>query len=350
MDQLHTLKSYLENLPLDADQQRHLSVLFSELEAQLLTNQANMMESKRKYHFLKSALNELPNPIFMKNQQGEFVYFNAQYEQYFNMDRATYLNKTVLDLDYLPMDERIRYQNEDLHLISTKGTSHYEATFQLPNGQDAHSLYWSKGFEASPTGERGLVGEIVDISIQKKLQEDIKASVDNLEVANQQIEVLLKQDCLTGLFNRRAIEELIQKEAQRNDGTTLALSMIMADLDHFKRVNDTYGHSAGDYTLVEFSKILQACCRQSDLLIRFGGEEFLVILYRATPQVAENIAERIRVRTEQVLQLPDNSHVTVSMGVSTLRPQENLESCINRADAALYQAKLSGRNRIETAQ
>ncbi len=299
-----------------------------------------------RYNFLQASLDALPNPIFIKNEEGAFVYFNLAYQQYFQMDREQYLNKTVLDLAFLAPDERVRYQKEDLHLIETGDIKHYEMRFDLPDGSIGDSLYWSKGFAVPHASEKGLVGEIVDISEQKRLKNQIQENAEALAAANTRIQKLVKQDCLTGLYNRRAMDELVHNIKTIFQSKQTHITILMADLDHFKKVNDTFGHSQGDQVLMVFSQILLDCTRTEDLVVRFGGEEFLVILFDTPTSGARVVAERIRSTTEQKLILPNGTCTTVSIGMSELRENEEFNACLKRADEALYEAKTNGRNRV----
>lgn len=121
---------------------------------------------------------------------------------------------------------------------------------------------------------------------------------------------------------------------------------LMLDLDHFKHVNDTFGHHTGDHVLTDFAQILKDSRRESDLPIRYGGEEFLIILCGADLANARKVAERIQARCERELLLPDGTTNTVSIGVSRHRPGESLHAGVAQADAALYRAKETGCNRV----
>lgn len=310
------------------------------------TPKAPTKNCDKRCDFYETALNTLPNPVFIKNESGEFVYFNQSYQDYFGVNHEHYLSKTVLDLDFLPLEDRVKYHNEDLHLIKTSDTHHYESQFLLPDEETGHALYWSKGFQVKENQKRGLIGEIVDISLQKKLQQELTLNAEQLQQANEQIEKMMNQDCLTGLHNRRAIEEAIPKiESIRYDEQS-HVSLIMADLDNFKMVNDTFGHNVGDEILITFASILTSCNHKNDLVCRVGGEEFLIILFHTSINDAMKIAERIRATTEQVLLLPDNKSLTASIGVAEMLPTETFPDTAKRTDTALYCAKKSGRNTV----
>lgn len=156
-------------------------------------------------------------------------------------------------------------------------------------------------------------------------------------------------DALTGAQNRASLNDTLAREielAKRHDGQ---LSVILIDADHFKNINDTLGHAHGDAVLKTISAIAHDTIRQSDVLFRYGGEEFLVLLNQTDLEGAELLAHRIRQNIENIQEINGvKSTVTVSLGVTTLRGNDSLTSIFNRADKALYKAKANGRNRCET--
>lgn len=157
-------------------------------------------------------------------------------------------------------------------------------------------------------------------------------------------------DPLTGIFNRRMLHELGAKEIARSRRSHVPLSILMLDLDHFKKVNDKYGHAAGDEVLRRFVDVTNICLRREDILVRYGGEEFCVLLPEVSDVHAEAMAERIRYAiAHATFKYRDQTiPVTVSVGIASLRTdaEESLEALLQRADEALYAAKNAGRNRV----
>jgi len=162
--------------------------------------------------------------------------------------------------------------------------------------------------------------------------------------ANQRLR-LAHSDPLTGLFNRRKAEELIQTEAARANRYGRPLSIILLDLDHFKQVNDRYGHPMGDMVLSVIAGVLQRSIRNSDALARWGGEEFIVIASETDLASASQLAERLRLAVEQT-PLYAVSNITASFGVVELGATEDFLSVIERADLKMYGAKDAGRNQV----
>jgi two-component system cell cycle response regulator len=158
-------------------------------------------------------------------------------------------------------------------------------------------------------------------------------------------------DSLTGLWNRSMIHEQLAMELKRAARSGEPVAVIMADLDHFKQINDRHGHAAGDEVLREASARMRGVLRDHDGISRYGGEEFLVLLPRTSAQVALVIAERIRAAVaSRPVSVGDASlPVTLSMGLATtVDHPADVEPLIAAADAALYRAKAAGRNRVET--
>ena len=168
-----------------------------------------------------------------------------------------------------------------------------------------------------------------------------------LQEANETIERLARTDGLTGLANRRTLHEALPREIARAERMGECLSLIMTDLDHFKSVNDQYGHLTGDQVLVHAASVFGSQLRPYDLAARFGGEEFILLLPGTSGDDAAAIAERIRKAVAEIKVPGCPRQITVSLGVATWMPGEAPEQFIARADRALYGAKSSGRNRVD---
>lgn len=153
-------------------------------------------------------------------------------------------------------------------------------------------------------------------------------------------------DILTDLLNRRAAEMLLAQQASTKLRQGGSFSVVSADVDHFKQVNDSYGHAAGDEVLREIARRLTNTTRDSDFVARWGGEEFLVILPGSSREQAENLAERCR---EAISDSPlAGLNITMSFGVAEFTSRDSITSLLDRVDSMLYQAKNSGRNRVAT--
>lgn len=155
-------------------------------------------------------------------------------------------------------------------------------------------------------------------------------------------------DSLTGVFNRRAIGDRLKQELARVRRTGGSLSIGLADLDDFKRINDTYGHAAGDAVLVAFVKAVQETIRASDVVGRWGGEEFLILAPEEKPMPLNPVYERLRRHVERLEAVEAGRRIrfTVSLGVAIAAPGESSHDLLHRADMALYRAKATGKNRV----
>jgi diguanylate cyclase (GGDEF)-like protein len=174
----------------------------------------------------------------------------------------------------------------------------------------------------------------------------IVVAVRNLEKAHLQIITLVNTDSLTRLANRRFFIDFLEKAMAFAKRHGQALSIIIADLDKFKAINDTYGHQAGDQVLAAFGQVMQASIRREDLAARFGGEEFILMLPGTTLEDATILAERLRESLENLAFPPLETRVTASFGIAQFRPDDTFETLVKRADEALYAAKAAGRNRV----
>lgn len=157
------------------------------------------------------------------------------------------------------------------------------------------------------------------------------------------------QDSLTGAFNRRHLSDRLKEEFERYQRHQRTISLIMIDIDHFKHINDTYGHQCGDEILRAVSRLLGTHLRKIDMLARYGGEEFCCVLPETEADSASQVAERMRMRVaENEFMYDDRPHkITISLGISQLRNDTvDLDMLLREADDALYEAKRAGRNRV----
>ncbi|GBF54492.1 GGDEF/response regulator receiver domain protein [Microcystis sp. 0824] len=188
-----------------------------------------------------------------------------------------------------------------------------------------------------------------DLLARVKIHLELKKTKEELKNINSQLEKLVRTDILTGVNNRREILALGEKEFQRCRRYHRYFSVLVIDIDHFKHINDTFGHVLGDKTLITIAGAIKNCLRQVDSFGRFGGEEFVAILPETNLQDAAATAQRI-CQVINKLNIEINRQkvrVTASIGVATFSPEDNnLEAVIERADRAMFAAKNQGRNRV----
>ena len=187
---------------------------------------------------------------------------------------------------------------------------------------------------------------------------DFLASMEEIRfvlntVFDRLVDMEVGRDVLTQLYNRRFLPTILRRELEMARQHHNPFAVLMIDVDHFKRVNDTHGHEVGDRVLQHISVVLQGQARASDFVFRYGGEEFLAVINEVAPDQAQNVANKIRSRIEEsVLTLSEqlSLQVTVSVGVAMHDGHPDYRHLINRADQALYEAKRSGRNRVVMSQ
>lgn len=200
------------------------------------------------------------------------------------------------------------------------------------------------GLSVQRTRDEFSVSQQKALIAEKKIQE-LTAELDHIsEVAHQ--------DYLTGALNRRGMDEAIEREFNRADRHNANLCIAMMDIDHFKKLNDTLGHSTGDKALTYFAKVIKEVLRTTDVLARYGGEEFIIIMPATPKNEAVNVVTRVQRELTKNFFMNNNERVliTFSAGVAERKPGEPPETLIPRADAALYEAKNSGRNRVVAAE
>lgn len=262
------------------------------------------------------------------------------------LQRPTTPSLAILDwmmpgMDGVEVCRRVRQREQEpyiyLLLLTTKGRKEH-----LIEGLDAGADdYLTKPFDPHELQVRLRAGKRI-VTLQAELIE-----------ARENLRVQATHDPLTGVWNRRAILEILGNDLARSRREGPSVAAVIADLDHFKRINDTYGHAAGDMALCEAVSRMRALLRPYDAIGRYGGEEFLIVLPGCTAQDALRLAERLRLGiSQETVTIPGGRVVvTSSLGVaaSDTVAAPDATSLVRAADAALYRAKACGRNRIELA-
>lgn len=261
-----------------------------------------------------------------------FSYVSEKSQEIFGIPAADLMRDP--DLFAIHPEDRDRWAESVAQALMESRDWSFEGRVILPSGE----LRWWRGV-ASPlltgTEELLLNGVMVDITRQKQLEQELR--------------ILATTDFLTGALNRRAFMDGLNRAAARFERGHGIFSVLIADIDHFKKINDSHGHAIGDEALKAFMAAAKAALRKEDVLGRLGGEEFAVILAGDDALRARDVAERLREAIGAIrLPLPEGGilRFTVSIGVTDWRTGDNPDTVLARADDALYRAKQSGRNRV----
>lgn len=241
----------------------------------------------------------------------------------------------------------------------TESTGSYQAKIQdyqnkistTENISDLSGILESLVGDISVMNEDAKQSHVALQDTQKKV-EDAEKQINELTIKLDYISEVAHEDFLTGALNRRGMDDAITREFDRADRHHTAISLAMLDIDHFKKINDTLGHAAGDKALAHLAKVVKGILRSTDILARYGGEEFVVLLPGSKQDDAVTVVSGLQRELTKNFFLNNNERVliTFSAGVAERMPGEEIDSVLPRADAALYLAKQTGRNRVIGAE
>ncbi len=251
----------------------------------------------------------------------------------------------------LELSAKIREINPDAQVVVMTSHAQFDyAAEALHFGAYEFLLKPFENLELVTATVARAIEKIEMIEGNKALLEKLKHDTSELEDINKVLRDLSIRDGLTGLFNRRYINEYLKTELARARRHEKAFSVLFLDIDKFKLYNDNYGHTQGDALLREFSLVLQDCMRNSDLAARYGGEEFLLVLPETPKAAAEELAEFVLHSVQDYKFSGPDVTTTVSIGVATY-PNDGIESSdiIKAADEAMYQVKSAGGNQVAVA-
>ncbi len=288
---------------------------------------------KKQKDLLNIVLDNVDAHIYMKDNQRTFKYVNSRVAALFGLPVEQVVGKKETDI--LPEDVAEHFYQSDKKLFETGERQTIDETVIDDEGNEHH--YLSVKIPFYPENEDPvLIGFSTEVTELYKLKEQFRKQANT--------------DSLTGLFNRRYFVEHAEREFKRAQRNGKPLTVISIDIDHFKDINDKYGHPVGDEVLVEVSKQLLPNLRSEDVLARIGGEEFAIVLPDTDLQQASHIAERIR-HQQDCIRIKGNwqgeLNVQVSVGVAIkLDDDSNFDVLFSRADKALYMAKNNGRNQV----
>lgn len=295
------------------------------------------------YDFLKEILNSLTEHIVVINKQGEIVFFNQSWRSFASDNEATI--EEWCGINYVSECEKAANMGDEVGEAVGLGIKDVIASRQ-------QSFYYEYPCH-SPDEKRWFMMRVLPLDVKVGAHFIIShQNITERKVAEERVRELSRIDGLTQIANRRHFDVFLKREWRRCHRLALPFSMAVLDIDHFKLLNDTYGHQVGDEALVQVARVLKNFVkRPSDLCARYGGEEFALIWGGLTGSEANSLAGELLERIEK-LSIP-NKHaptkptLTCSIGVVTITPESNDETWIfGKADDLLYQAKEQGRNRV----
>jgi diguanylate cyclase (GGDEF)-like protein/PAS domain S-box-containing protein len=340
-EELRTHREQLEQMV--AERTEELHAVNDLLRKEILDRTRTEEELYRSESFLHTIFDSFHDPFSIVDREFRFVRFNDTY--------ARTRNKLPKDLFGKKCYEVLHNRTAicDSCVIEktfrSKGPCAKEKLMTLPDGSEA----WFEISTYPIFDQQKNVSHVVeytrDITFRKKEEKEKEELIQTLNH-------LSTTDSLTGLLNRRALNDMLQHKIEQANRYNSDLSLIICDVDLFKHINDTCGHTAGDRALMAVSETLKLTLRKADILGRYGGDEFMIILPETSLAGAQSLAEKVRAAVEGLeLELPGNKRtgLTLSIGVaSCCMPEDNLDTLVSLADAALYTSKESGRNKIST--
>lgn len=309
-------------VPLDGGREiRRMAESFNSMTAQLQEGYDLMAQEKDK---LATVIRSAREAVVVTDAAGAVVLVNPAAEELLGKDAATIRRQGLLDLfDDPALMER---------LMAGSGT---EGHSEIVAHRGRSLLVTAAAIDSQDGGRIGSAAQIRDVTEERRLLSELQRIVIT--------------DALTDVYNRRHLDQRLAEEYIRATRYGTALSVLLFDVDHFKRFNDTYGHDQGDRVLQAMGKAMKAVVRQYDVPCRYGGEEFVIILPEADLDGAVSVGERLRQHVEAMS--VDGLQVTISVGAASFPrlPANSPEALLEAADAALYRAKEAGRNRLVAA-
>lgn len=299
------------------------------LQAELIARQQAEQATRESEQAYRALVEAAPFPVFIScARTGRIRFLNSRSEEYFGINRESILGRPIAEFC---QDGETR-DRLATHLSQNGKLSDIELRLHDARGRPFWGLVSASmvDFEGRP----GVFVALNDITERKQLE--------------ARLEHLVNTDVLTSLASRRRILEILEQEHGRATRYESPLAILAVDLDHFKQINDSHGHDAGDEALRTFANVVRSGLRGQDSAGRLGGEEFMVVLPETGPEEALQVAERLRATVEDLAICLDKKiiRLTVSVGIASLQTCSTVEELMKAADHALYAAKDAGRNRV----
>jgi diguanylate cyclase (GGDEF)-like protein/PAS domain S-box-containing protein len=299
----------------------------------IFRDMTNRKQNELRLLQLNRAVEQSPTSIVITDPDGNITYVNPRFSSLtgYSFEEMIGQNPRILKSGHTPPEIYTELWQTILSGKTWKG--------EFLNRKKNGDLYWEQATIAPVLDPDGRILNFIALKEEITQQKQLKAD----------LELLATTDPLTGVINRRELIRRAEIELERARRYKHPTSIIMMDVDHFKNINDTYGHTTGDKVLVMLAQLLNREVRTSDLVARYGGEEFMLLLPETTLEMASNTAERIRCTVAETPLMADGLTIsfTISLGVTSSESVgQDFESLLKEADRLMYQAKQSGRNRV----
>lgn len=299
----------------------------------------------RNLDFMNALIGAIEEPVYVKDASGRYVMANPSFAAWFGVNRSEIVGKETRSLKSEEVAGRI--DEIDAEVLATGEPRTDDLDFLVRGRRKVVRM--TKIPLKNMEGRQVLLGTMHDLTTDRLRAETLEKMVDErtaeLREANAALERLAATDQLTGIANRRKLEVELDAEFSRRGRYGTPFSVVMVDIDHFKAVNDMFGHETGDTVLIGIAKTITACSRTTDLVGRWGGEEFLILCRNEDAAGASAFAEKLRAAIEGASFIPQRP-ITASLGVAACGDEDVPRTLIARADARLYAAKAAGRNRV----
>lgn len=341
---LHTKSSLLQGLLFIGEDLRATKQLEEELERHKVTN----TKLRNSEALFRTLLEVTPISIVLVSKTtGIITYLNTRALELFGAQKSELIGLDITELLQNPEDKHILYNNIEL----IENESRKEILLLKRDGTKFTGLVTM--VLAVYHDEEVIFSCIIDMTEQKNVEETLKRNNENISKLNHELilmnDILMdksNKDSLTNIYNHQYMNEILDLKLIEREKTSLPLCLMMLDIDHFKRVNDVFGHQVGDKVLVNVVELITLYTRSSDYIGRYGGEEFIVVMPGIFLETAAAIAERIRENIQEFDFGVVGLKVTISIGVVQCK-DESSNALVNKADMLLYEAKKNGRNRVE---
>lgn len=306
-------------------------------------------------NFAYSVLNSLTAHIAVLNNQGDIIAVNESWKRFAEENGCTdpqaYLSTNYLTACATAMQSGDELANQvDLGIRAVLSGLRSSFTSEYPCDSPSQQRWFSITVVPQHHPQQGVIVIHQDITVRKQAQQSLEASHLILKNALELEKQLARTDPLTGINNRRYLFELAEHEIEISSRYKQPLSVLMFDIDHFKKFNDTYGHKVGDLILKEVANTARNILRSADIIGRYGGEEFIILLPLTGAEQAFRLAERIRIAVENMSVDTDQGPTSVTLSIGIVErdlgnTRDTIEDLFHRADEAMYRAKADGRNR-----